>query len=359
MKLVVYMYKKFFGTFFASMIFFVLILCLTDLFINLWNYISKGVEMRTVARILLYYVPKSVWYAVPIAVLFSTSYMLSDLYAKNELLAIFASGISLFRFTLPLLIVSVVMSFGLFFFEDNVVVSTYAKKMSMQQSALMRSKSLNSQDIVVMSEEGRVVYKVGYYDNELVRLYTVYVIFRNEDDSFDRMVYADSALWDDEKKCWNLSGNVVYRLDENGDARITQIDEEHLLRINEEPSIFRNNTISVDEVSTREAREYINHLKKAGFPSAEAKSQYHKKFAFPFVVFIVVFLAIGLSGKTRKNVLIISLALCISAVVLFYVMQMITMIMAKYEVIGPFMGAWFPVIFFIVASTILLEFART
>ncbi len=359
MKLVVYMYKKFFGTFFASMIFFVLILGLTDLFINLWNYISKGVDAKTVGKILLYYIPKSMWYAVPIAVLFSTSYMLSDLYAKNELLAIFASGISLLRFTFPLLIVSILMSFGLFFFEDNVVVDTYAKKMSMQQSALMRTKSLNSQDIVVMSEEGRIVYKAGYYDNELVRLYTVYIIFRNEDNSLDRIAYADSALWDDERKCWELSGEVVYGIDEDGDVRITHLDEEHLLRINEEPSTFRNNTVSVEEVNTREAREYIDHLKKAGFPSAEEESQYHKKFAFPFVVFIVVFLAIGLSGKTRKNVLIISLALCIAAVVLFYVMQMITMIMAKYEVIGPFMGAWFPVIFFIVVSAILLRFART
>ena len=38
-------------------------------------------------------------------------------------------------------------------------------------------------------------------------------------------------------------------------------------------------------------------------------------------VFIVVFLAIGLSGKTRKNVLLVSLAMSITAVVLFYVFQ--------------------------------------
>ena len=77
------------------------------------------------------------------------------------------------------------------------------------------------------------------------------------------------------------------------------------------------------------------------------------------MVFIVVFLAVGLSGKTRKNVLIISLALSVIAVVLFYVLQMITMLMAKFGAIPPVFGAWFPVVFFVFASSILLKYART
>ena len=86
---------------------------------------------------------------------------------------------------------------------------------------------------------------------------------------------------------------------------------------------------------------------------------YYKKYAFPFVVFIVVFLAVGLSGKTRKNVLLVSLALSIAAVVLFYVTQMITMLMAKFQTIPPLFGAWFPVVLYIFVSTILLKFAKT
>ena len=102
MKLVFYMLKRFFPVFIGAVMFFVLVLCLTDLFMNLWNYISKNVSSRDVALILIYYIPKAVWYAVPIAMLFATAYMLSDFYARNELLAVFASGISLFKFSVPL-----------------------------------------------------------------------------------------------------------------------------------------------------------------------------------------------------------------------------------------------------------------
>ena len=105
MKIVMYMLRKFFSIFFGAMVFVVLILCIMDLLINLWNYMSKGVPWSVVGKIIYYYVPKTVWYAVPISMLFATAYMLSDFYAKNELLAIFASGISLFKFSFPLLIV--------------------------------------------------------------------------------------------------------------------------------------------------------------------------------------------------------------------------------------------------------------
>ena len=170
MKLVLYMYKKFFGIFIGSLFFFVLVLCMTDLLINLWNYISKNVPSKQVGIILLYYVPKTVWYAVPIAMLFATAYMLSDLYARNELLAIFASGISLLRFTAPLLLVAVAMSFGLFLFEDNVVVQTYAKKTRLQEEALHREQSQDNEKITVMAEEGNIIYKADYFDSELQRL---------------------------------------------------------------------------------------------------------------------------------------------------------------------------------------------
>ena len=94
-------------------------------------------------------------------------------------------------------------------------------------------------------------------------------------------------------------------------------------------------------------------------PYQEELSEYYKKFAFPAVVFIVVFLSIGISGKSRKNVLLISLSLSVAAAVLFYVTQMVTMILAAGGYISPLMGAWFPVFLFIIISIVLLYYART
>ena len=169
-------------------------------------------------------------------------------------------------------------------------------------------------------------------------------------------MYSDLASWIDEH--WYFSNPSQYKV-EDGVIKKVPYDSSLSERLTEPPETFRNNTVSVQEVNIKEAKAYIRHLEKAGLPCAEPKSEYYKKFSFPFVLFLVVFLAIGLSGKTRKNVLVVSLALSISAVVLFYVTQMITMLMAKFGVIPALFGAWFPIFLFVVISVVLLKFAKT
>jgi lipopolysaccharide export system permease protein len=356
MKLVEYLYRKFIPLFIGALVFFSFVLVLVELLMNLWSFISNQVPGLTVMHLMLLYVPKTIWYSAPLAILFAVSYTLSDFYANNELIAVFASGIPLINFTLPLLVFSVILSFGMFFFEDLVVVPTYAKKTAEQQTALKLEKSANNDKIVVLGESGNIVYKADYYDDVTKRLYAVYIIFRNEDKTFNAIIRADSAFWNDEK--WNLSGGIQYTY-KDGTMLTGAPDTNLLKRLTEPPETFRNNTIDVETVSTKEARQYIDHLQRTGLPSAEARSLYYKKFSFPFIIFIVVFLSIGLSGKTRKNVLLTSLASCICAAVLFYVTQMVTMLLAKFGYISPFAGAWFPVFLFVILSFVLLKYART
>ena len=302
------------------------------------------------------YLPKCLWYSTPIAILFAVSYTLSDLYANNELIAIFASGVSLTHFTFPLLVFAFGMSFALFFFDDKVVVPTYAKKTAEQEEVLKKDKSLNNDKIVILSENGNIIYKAEFYDDQAKRLTSLYVVLRNEDKSLNAVIRADSATWRDDH--WSLAGGIQYT--RRGDTlEAHSVTKENLDRLTEPPSTFQNNVISVETVDSKTAKVYIEHLQKAGLPYAEPLSLYYKKFSFPFILFIVVFLSVGLSGKTRKNVMLMSLASCISAAVLFYVMQMVTMLLAKFGAISPFMGAWFPVFMFVLIATIVLRYART
>ncbi|MBQ7159912.1 MAG: LptF/LptG family permease [Treponema sp.] len=356
MKLMQYLFRRFIPLFLGALMFFALVLVLVDLLMNLWNYISNQVPGATVGRILLMYVPKCVWYATPLAILFAVSYTLSDFYANNELVAIFASGVPLIRFTAPLLVLSFLLSLGLFLFDDRLVVPTYAVKTTLQEKSLNKEKTLNNDKIVVISDEGNIVYKADYYDDASKRLYTVIIIVRNEDKTLAAIIRADSAVF--QNGHWSLSGGTQYTF--KGNTMAQRLPEREIVeRLTEDPTTFQNNTVSVETVSAREAKQYIEHLQKAGLPFSEELSLYYKKFSFPFILFIVVFLSVGLSGKTRKNVLLVSLAACISAAVLFYVSQMITMLLAKFQYITPFMGAWFPVFLFVAISIVLLRYART
>ena len=355
MKFVQYLMRRFIPVFLGATGFFSLILILVDLLMNLWGFISQQVPPEQILYVMLLYIPKTLSFSLPLSILFAVSYVLSDFYSKNELTAVFASGISLFRFTLPLLVLSLFLSFGLFVFEDKVVVPTFAKKTSLQNQLLNKHESKDNDRLIVIAEGGAVVYKADYYDDDKVFLRNLFVIFR-ESSELKTILRSTRAEWNGEH--WILNDGFQYDYSD-GKLEMKFPSLQLMKSLTEPPETFRNNTISVETVDVKEAKAYINRLKRAGLPTAEPLSEYYKKFSFPFVVFIVVFLSIGLSGKTRKNVLLISLVLCVFAAVLFYVTQMVTMLLAKFGYISPFVGAWFPVILFIFISIILLRYART
>ena len=358
MKFVEYVLRKLIPFFIVSLIFIALILNLVDLFMNISRYLEMNAPGKEVFRVMILYIPKTIWYAAPIAFLFSVTYILSDLYAKNEMEALFASGVSLFRFVLPVLITGALLSIGMFFLEDKLVVNTLEQKTALQKKLLDQEESANNDNIVVLSDSGRIIYKARRYRDSAKRLENVYFVIRDENKTLQAIIHANQALWNEEKLVWELEDAVQFV--NNGESlEKTSVYDEFKSLLTESYEIFRKNTVDVASVNAADAKVYINHLKKAGLPYNEPLSVYYKKFAFPFILFIAAFLAVGVTGKTRKNVLLISLSLSIAAVVLFYVFQMATMVLAKTGVMTPFMGAWLPDIVFIFIAGVLLKFSRT
>ena len=229
------------------------------------------------------------------------------MYAHNELEALFASGVSLFKFTFPILLFSIILSFGLFAFENNVVVGTYEKKVKLQNELLDMEEDENNWDVIVLSDNGKIIYKAERYIESSRRLDNCYFIFRNDNKELQAIINASSALWDEEQKKWILENPIQY-MPYGNKMNITDVSSEFTSLLTESYEIFRNSNVDIQYVSSKDAKIYIEHLKKAGLPYREELSEYYKKYSFPFIVFIVVFLSIGLTGKTKKNVLLISLA---------------------------------------------------
>ncbi|MBR6216025.1 MAG: LptF/LptG family permease [Spirochaetaceae bacterium] len=354
MTFIMYLCKRFWGVFLGALFFFAMALCLVDMFMNLWRYIAQNVAPGAIFKVSLLYIPKAVSFSVPLAILFGAAYILSDLYAKNELTAIFASGVSLFRFSLPLLVIAAALGVGLFFFEDRVVVPTYHQKNELQNTLLGTQPLKNASNAVVICDGGRTVYRALMYDANMQILYVLYVVSRDENNHVTSILRAQSAAWKDDK--WNINDGVLYSIN---DGKVSVNMDLSGVLLTEPPESFESSDISIEEVTVDDARKYIDYRRRAGLPYAEALSVYYKKYSFPCILFIVVFLSIGLSGRTRKNVLLVSLLLCIGAAVAYYVLQMVTMLLAKFEYIPPLAGAWMPVVFFVICSCFLLKTSRT
>ncbi len=348
-----YLFRNFMPVCAVALLFFILILELVDLFANLWRYLANEAPLADVCRVMLFYAPKCLSWSLPVAVLFAASYTIGSMYARNELTAVFSSGYPLFALTFPLLAFGMLLSFGLFFFEDRVVIHSLVKKNELTRILTRSDTSLSNANIVVTDESRRTVYTAEYYRDSDQTLYNVFVVVRDDRGSVQASVRSPSASWNG--AAWNLTDpQVLIRRD-----GILVPGSADCFSFSEPPDLFRRNITSMDELPVAEAGSHIETLRRAGQPYAEDLADYYRRFSFPLTVFIVLFFSVSLAGRFKKNVLLMSLLLSLSVAVSYYVLQMVTMLLAKWEYISPFAGAWLPVAVFAAASTGILKTART
>ncbi|HNY16644.1 MAG TPA: LptF/LptG family permease [Treponemataceae bacterium] len=351
-----YLLQQFIPVCVVSLVFFVFLLELGDLFSNLWKYLANEVPLKSVLHVLWLYIPKCVSFSMPLAVLFASSYTMGMMYARNELTIIFTSGYPLHLLVIPLLVAGLILSLFMFYFEDRVVIHSLLQKNTENRRLIQQKESLSNANIVVLSKSGRVVYTADFYDDEEKKIFSLMIVSRDAKGAIQSVTKAPSASWNGSS--WVFPSYLVYTVDPK-DGGVSVSTSELPETFDESPETFRKNTTSVDELTAKDAKVYIEGVRKAGLPYAEQLSNYYKRFSFPLTIFIVLFFSISLGGRFKKNILLMSLLLSLSVAVLYYIMQMVTMLLAKWEYISPLAGAWFPVVLFVFAGSAMLKYART
>jgi lipopolysaccharide export system permease protein len=333
---------------------FVLLLCLIDLFANLTRYLNYEVPMKQILLISGYFMPKSISYATPISLLFAAAYVLGDLYARNELTSIFSSGIPFWRFVMPLIIIGFLVSIFSFFFQDVVVIPTLKQKNFLSRTALHQQRGESNSDIVIKTRNGRLIYSVDYYDISSLILNGVSIVEQGENGEFVSLVRAPRATWNGES--WDFNNALIYAW-ENGFLRVKPLESSDVYR--ELPDTFRRSAVEVEDLPVKDAAFLIRDLKNAGLPFIGAQAEYYHRFSFSAASFVVMILSISMGGRFKKNILLMSLSMSLIATVVFYVMEMICMMMAQLGYIPPMVGAWLPILFFTAVGLFLLRSAKT
>ncbi|MGO8694188.1 MAG: LptF/LptG family permease [Rectinemataceae bacterium] len=352
-----YLLRSFFSALGAAIVLFALILELVDLFGSLWRYLALGVPLFSILHVMLLYLPASVSNSLPIALLFAAALSLGSLYANNELTIIFGSGVSLAQFLMPLFFVAGLLCLLSFFFDDRVVLKTLREKNEYSSLLLKQKPSLSNSDVTVISKEGRIVYRVDYYDDQAQVISGVTVVERDSEGRPTERVEAATARWEGGR--WVFGGVRLFDLRSDGSWGEESFDSWEEPNLNEPPDAFKSQNRDLVEMSQRELGTYVEFLRNAGLPYAAALAERHKRFAFAFTPFIVVLLAGAVGGRYRKNVLLMSLLASLLAATGYYVAQMVSMLLGKTGVVDPRVGAWAPLAIFAAAGYLMFRHART
>ena len=193
-RLHIFILKTFFGPF--MMTFFICVFVLLMQF--LWKYIDdmvgKGLEWHIVAELLLYASFALVPMAFPLAMLLASIMTFGNLGENYELVAIKASGISLFRIMRPLVLVAVGLTLFAFYFSNNILPKTNLKFGALLVSVKKQKPEMVISEGVFTNEIDGYSIKVDRKSNKTNMLYGLMIYDHRENKGNITVTVADSGF---------------------------------------------------------------------------------------------------------------------------------------------------------------------
>jgi len=188
---------------------------------------------------LLYKIPEATFqWTIPYAALLSTLLTLGTFSRYSEITAFKAGGISLYRITLPLILIVLVISFLSFLGNDYLVPYTNQKTRYLLDVKVRKEPPTSFfKNYKIWYRSDHLIFNIQLLDpkQKALKGFTLYEF----DDQFRcvRRIDANEARWIDEK--WRFYKGEMRRFDENNSVRMTSFDEMDF-PMNEQWESFQN-----------------------------------------------------------------------------------------------------------------------
>ncbi|MCK9408312.1 MAG: LPS export ABC transporter permease LptG [Bacteriovoracaceae bacterium] len=348
-----YILKQFILTTVFGLITFMAIFVVIDLMENLDDFLDNNVANELIVQYYIAFLPEIVKLMTPVAVLLASLFTTGKLASNNELTAMKAGGMSIYRYMAPLITVALVVSGLSVYFNGWVVPYANQQKFSIERKYLNRSlESTARTNIYLQDGKKRIVY-ISYYDGAS-RTGT-----RTSIQEFsDSTLISISQRWDGKQIIWDsISGTWSMS---QGKQRILTPQGEHMITF--DSYLFRDLTFSPkdivkkverpEEMNYTELGEFIERQQNSGNDTARWMVDYHNKVAFPFASVIVVLFGIPFSFGKRKGGIALQVGISAAVVFIYMVFMKISNVFGYNGDLNPLLTAWLANIIFFAAGVV-------
>ncbi len=340
----VYLLQQFFYYFLVLLAGFILIFDAFTLFDLLGDISKNNIPVSMVLSYFRYLVPLMIYQLAPLATLVATLVTLAVLAKNNEVIAFKASGMSLYRLVLPLTLAGCLIAGGMFLLDD-----TYLPYANQRQDALRNQiKGRPAQTYFQPARqwifgENTKIYNYELFDPDQ-NLFGGLSVFELDPDTFQirRRVFATRATWVQSENTWALTGGWIRDFKGGKVSQYTPFKVQSLPEISEPPSYFRREVRQSYQMNWRQLGEYIQGLRHAGFDTARLSVQWQKKFAFPLIAAIIVFLGAPFAFLTGTRGAVGGLAVAVGVAIVYWATAALFEAMGSVGQLPPLLAAWSP-----------------
>ena len=193
-KLDQFLLKSFVGPFLAVLGIIVFILVMQFLWLYIDELVGKGLEFKVILEFLMWGSCQVLPMAIPLATLLSSMMTLGDMGEKFELTAIKASGISLTRVLIPMILVSILISIGAFYIGDRLVPYSINQIYTMRDDIRRTKSEIKIPTGTFYDGIEGYILRIEDRDKETGMMYNIQVYDHSTGKGNTRITVADSGI---------------------------------------------------------------------------------------------------------------------------------------------------------------------
>lgn len=284
-------------------------------------------------------IPQIFYWMCPMAILLAIFLSLALFSRNNEIIAMKAGGISVYKIITPLVVMSGCLVLISFVNQELIMPYTsqraeYTENIRIKQK---KGKRLLKQDrFWYRSDDTICSIDLFEYNSNTLKGITLYFF----DKQFNLVKRIDAGLGKWVENRWKFY-NLVIRSFNPGGSMDIEISDEKIIPLRETPDDFKTARREPEEMSYAELRDYIAKIERAGYKIPEYAPYLYAKISFPFICLIMPFLAIPLALRVGRGGGI-AWGVGLSVIIGFthFVFFNFSLSLGRAELLPPLLSAW-------------------
>ncbi|MBT3662004.1 MAG: YjgP/YjgQ family permease [Candidatus Marinimicrobia bacterium] len=360
-KLDLYLIRQFIVTLTMTLMGFLCVIIVVDLIENLDRFIDNAIPMEITLKYYIYAIPWFLNIGLPMSMMISTVFSIGLLAKRNELTAMKATGISLYRIAVPITTIGLIVSFISFELDNTWVSKGNQVRYNIEREYMKRRSRIKHQkDLrnVFLQKNEKTHISIGRYKVSTTVGRSITAISL-EEGTVSKRLDARGIAWNDSLTLWLATDYSIREFNNFGEVKKTAISKgDTLINLNFTPQDITQQSKTPDEMSFADLTLRIDQLKKNGVDTTKWEVDRLFKISFAFTNLIVVLFGLPLVVMKSKGGLSFGAGMGIFVIFVYYAFIKFGMSMGYKGIMSPLVAAWLGNVIFTIGGGLLLVFSR-
>jgi LPS export ABC transporter permease LptG/LPS export ABC transporter permease LptF len=348
-----YVVREFLNTFILVLVSFILLMLIFTFFDLVGDILRNHIPLSTVGDYLVNLTPSMLYQIAPLAVLIAVLVTFGVLNRNSELIAMKATGISLYRLVIPIVSIAAILAVSLFLFDQFYLFQANRRQEALRNIIKGRPPQtfLHPEQKWIFGqphpgEPARIFY-YQFFDPDRDEFANL-SLFEIDPSTFalSRRIFAVRVFWDPGTGSWRFQNGWQRDIEGPNVTEYREFKQTSFAEIHEEPGYFKKESLQSQEMNFGQLDRYIGDLRQSGFDTMRLRVQLWHKLSYPLVAIVMSVLAIPFALSMGRRGSLTGIAVAIFVALTYFVVDGFFSAMGNVNYLPAALAAWSPDILF-------------